>query len=108
MEGPLVWGRQEEVDGWRKGPWTSQEDKLLVDHVRQHGEGRWNSVSKLAGAVSVQYCLLLIVVIFIFLPRQVRSSSFHQTAGLLHNLQIIESASCTAVNLTMVYGVHLL
>ncbi|XP_066345818.1 MYB-like transcription factor EOBII [Miscanthus floridulus] len=49
MEVPLVWGRQEEVDGWRKGPWTSQEDKLLVDHVRQHGEGRWNSVSKLAG-----------------------------------------------------------
>ncbi|KXG26684.1 transcription repressor MYB6 [Sorghum bicolor] len=50
MEGPLgCWGRQEEVDGWRKGPWTSQEDKLLVDHVRQHGEGRWNSVSKIAG-----------------------------------------------------------
>ncbi|CAL5068801.1 unnamed protein product [Urochloa decumbens] len=48
MEGPIGWGRQE-VDGWRKGPWTSQEDKLLVDHVRQHGEGRWNSVSKLTG-----------------------------------------------------------
>ncbi|PAN39018.1 hypothetical protein PAHAL_7G214300 [Panicum hallii] len=49
MEGaPLGWGRQE-VDGWRKGPWTSQEDKLLVEHVRQRGEGRWNSVSKLTG-----------------------------------------------------------
>ncbi|RCV34462.1 hypothetical protein SEVIR_7G170200v4 [Setaria viridis] len=49
MEGePLGWGRQE-VDGWRKGPWTSQEDKLLVEHVRQHGEGRWNSVSKVTG-----------------------------------------------------------
>ncbi|WVZ86348.1 hypothetical protein U9M48_033145 [Paspalum notatum var. saurae] len=49
MEGPLLgWGRQE-VDGWRKGPWTTQEDKLLIEHVRQHGEGRWNSVSKLAG-----------------------------------------------------------
>ncbi|XP_062224834.1 MYB-like transcription factor EOBII [Phragmites australis] len=45
MEGQLDWGRQE-VDGLRKGPWTSQEDKLLVEHVRQHGEGRWNSVSK--------------------------------------------------------------
>ena len=85
MEGPLGWGRQEEVDGWRKGPWTSQEDKLLVDHVTQHGEGRWNSVSKLAGTVSVQYCLLLII------PRQVRPNSFHKTAGLLHNLQIIQS-----------------
>lgn len=54
-EGPLGWGRRQEevVDGWRKGPWTGQEDKLLVEHVRQHGEGRWNSVSKLAGTVSV-------------------------------------------------------
>jgi len=52
MEGaPLGWGRQE-VDGWRKGPWTSQEDKLLVEHVRQHGEGRWNSVSKLTGTLA--------------------------------------------------------
>ncbi|XP_015691883.1 myb-related protein MYBAS2 [Oryza brachyantha] len=45
------WGRHEQQDGgaWRKGPWTSQEDALLVEHVRQHGEGRWNSVSKLTG-----------------------------------------------------------
>ncbi|XP_052151539.1 transcription repressor MYB6-like [Oryza glaberrima] len=45
------WGRQLQQDGggWRKGPWTSQEDALLVEHVRQHGEGRWNSVSKLTG-----------------------------------------------------------
>ncbi|KAF0892985.1 hypothetical protein E2562_021287 [Oryza meyeriana var. granulata] len=44
------WGRQQQDGGgWRKGPWTSQEDALLVEHVRQHGEGRWNSVSKLTG-----------------------------------------------------------
>ncbi|ONK70871.1 uncharacterized protein A4U43_C04F2390 [Asparagus officinalis] len=36
-------------DGWRKGPWTPQEDKLLVEHVNLHGEGRWNSVSRLTG-----------------------------------------------------------
>ncbi|XP_078167447.1 uncharacterized protein LOC144562158 [Carex rostrata] len=34
---------------WRKGPWTAQEDKLLVDYVNQHGEGRWNSVAKITG-----------------------------------------------------------
>ncbi|WOL05781.1 Myb-related protein [Canna indica] len=34
---------------WRKGPWTPQEDKLLIDHVHLQGEGRWNSVSKLTG-----------------------------------------------------------
>jgi hypothetical protein len=47
MDGQFGWGREE--GGWRKGPWTAQEDKLLVEYVRQHGEGRWNSVAKLTG-----------------------------------------------------------
>ncbi|XP_078167364.1 uncharacterized protein LOC144562088 [Carex rostrata] len=38
----------EEV-AWRKGPWTAQEDKFLIDYVNQHGEGRWNSVAKITG-----------------------------------------------------------
>ncbi|KAL8162820.1 hypothetical protein V2J09_014309 [Rumex salicifolius] len=36
-------------DGWRKGPWTAEEDKLLIDYVKEHGEGRWNSVSRITG-----------------------------------------------------------
>ncbi|KAL3626114.1 hypothetical protein CASFOL_029663 [Castilleja foliolosa] len=36
-------------EGWRKGPWTPEEDKLLVEHVNLHGEGKWNNVSSLAG-----------------------------------------------------------
>ncbi|XP_019180767.1 PREDICTED: transcription factor WER-like [Ipomoea nil] len=35
--------------GWRKGPWTAEEDRLLVEYVRFHGEGRWNSVARFAG-----------------------------------------------------------
>ncbi|XP_006651026.1 transcription factor MYB2-like [Oryza brachyantha] len=35
--------------GWRKGPWTALEDRLLTDYVQQHGEGSWNSVAKLTG-----------------------------------------------------------
>ncbi|KAL5990282.1 hypothetical protein ACLOJK_011179 [Asimina triloba] len=35
--------------GWRKGPWTAEEDRLLMGYVRMHGEGRWNSVARLAG-----------------------------------------------------------
>ncbi|CAM8984596.1 unnamed protein product [Rhodiola kirilowii] len=42
-----AWGYADE--GWRKGPWTTEEDKLLTEHVTQHGEGRWNSVSRLTG-----------------------------------------------------------
>lgn len=42
------WGFIEEV-GWRKGPWTSDEDRLLIEYVKLHGEGRWNSVARLTG-----------------------------------------------------------
>lgn len=42
------WGKVEE-EGWRKGPWTAEEDRLLIEYVRVHGEGRWNSVAQLAG-----------------------------------------------------------
>ncbi|OWM80033.1 transcription factor MYB108-like isoform X2 [Punica granatum] len=33
----------------RKGPWTDEEDELLINYVRAHGEGRWNSVAHFAG-----------------------------------------------------------
>ncbi|KAL8038513.1 hypothetical protein ABFX02_11G112400 [Erythranthe guttata] len=36
-------------EGWRKGPWTPVEDKLLIEYVTQYGEGRWSSVSKCTG-----------------------------------------------------------
>ncbi|KAM2332180.1 hypothetical protein ACFX1X_022769 [Malus domestica] len=42
------WGMIED-EAWRKGPWTAEEDGLLIEHVRLHGEGRWNSVARLAG-----------------------------------------------------------
>ncbi|KAH6830311.1 myb domain protein 121 [Perilla frutescens var. hirtella] len=35
--------------GWRKGPWTPEEDKLLVEYVSRYGDGRWSCVSKCAG-----------------------------------------------------------
>lgn len=58
MEGQFGWGREE--GGWRKGPWTAQEDKLLIEYVRQHGEGRWNSVAKLTGN---ELTLLLMILV---------------------------------------------
>lgn len=44
----MGWGAVEEA-GWRKGPWTAEEDRLLVAYVNAHGEGRWNNVARLAG-----------------------------------------------------------
>lgn len=35
--------------GVKKGPWTPDEDKLLVDYIQVHGHGSWRSLPKLAG-----------------------------------------------------------
>lgn len=33
----------------RRGPWTVEEDNLLIHYIASHGEGRWNSLAKFAG-----------------------------------------------------------
>lgn len=33
----------------RKGPWTVEEDNLLIQYISFHGEGHWNSLAKFAG-----------------------------------------------------------
>ncbi|XP_030544665.1 MYB-like transcription factor EOBII [Rhodamnia argentea] len=33
----------------RKGPWTVEEDLILIDYINHHGEGVWNSLAKAAG-----------------------------------------------------------
>lgn len=33
----------------KKGPWTATEDAILVEYVKKHGEGNWNSVQKNSG-----------------------------------------------------------
>ncbi|KAG0516793.1 hypothetical protein BDA96_09G034000 [Sorghum bicolor] len=33
----------------RRGPWTADEDILLVNYIAVHGEGRWNSLARSAG-----------------------------------------------------------
>ena len=35
----------------RRGPWTVEEDLLLVNYVASHGEGRWNSLARSAGGI---------------------------------------------------------
>ncbi|KAK7263514.1 hypothetical protein RJT34_31105 [Clitoria ternatea] len=36
-------------EGLKKGPWTTEEDTLLREHVLRHGEGNWNSVKRISG-----------------------------------------------------------
>ncbi|KAJ1261472.1 hypothetical protein BS78_09G031900 [Paspalum vaginatum] len=43
-------GREDEAaEDLRRGPWTVEEDVLLVNHIAAHGEGRWNSLARSAG-----------------------------------------------------------
>uniref|UniRef100_A0A0A0L7H5 Uncharacterized protein n=1 Tax=Cucumis sativus TaxID=3659 RepID=A0A0A0L7H5_CUCSA len=38
--------------GLKKGPWTSEEDELLINYIRENnGHGSWRSLPKLAGLV---------------------------------------------------------
>ncbi|KAL6911894.1 hypothetical protein ACP4OV_000699 [Aristida adscensionis] len=36
-------------NGLKKGPWTPEEDKLLVDYIQANGHGSWRTLPKLAG-----------------------------------------------------------
>ncbi|XP_062221055.1 transcription factor MYB17-like [Phragmites australis] len=35
--------------GLKKGPWTPEEDKILVDYIQANGHGSWRLLPKLAG-----------------------------------------------------------
>ncbi|GMY17744.1 transcription factor WER-like [Fagus crenata] len=36
-------------DGLNKGAWTALEDKILIDHVKTHGVGKWSKLAKETG-----------------------------------------------------------
>lgn len=52
-----------EKQGLKKGPWTPEEDKILVDYIQAHGHGSWRSLPKLAGLL---YLCIYINIICIF------------------------------------------
>ncbi|XP_010441164.1 PREDICTED: transcription factor MYB23-like [Camelina sativa] len=39
-------GKEQE---YKKGLWTVEEDKILMDYVRTHGQGHWNRIAKKTG-----------------------------------------------------------
>lgn len=38
-------------EGVKKGAWTPEEDKILVDYINKNGHGTWRSLPKLAGII---------------------------------------------------------
>ncbi|KAK1362563.1 Transcription factor MYB15 [Heracleum sosnowskyi] len=35
--------------GMKKGPWSSEEDQILISYIQQNGHGNWRALPKLAG-----------------------------------------------------------
>ncbi|GMH10759.1 hypothetical protein Nepgr_012600 [Nepenthes gracilis] len=36
-------------EGLNRGAWTAQEDEILSEYIKAHGEGKWNSLPRRAG-----------------------------------------------------------
>jgi len=41
----------EEDSDVRKGPWTEEEDAILVNFVSIHGDARWNHIARSSGII---------------------------------------------------------
>ncbi|KAJ0095414.1 hypothetical protein Patl1_16135 [Pistacia atlantica] len=37
------------VNEYKKGLWTEEEDRILLEHIRVHGRGHWNRIPKVTG-----------------------------------------------------------
>ncbi|TXG50733.1 hypothetical protein EZV62_023257 [Acer yangbiense] len=42
--------------GLERGPWTAEEDALLINYIQQHGEGNWSKVSEKAASGGLLRC----------------------------------------------------
>lgn len=36
-------------EGLNRGPWSAPEDKILVNYIKLHGEGKWRDLPRRAG-----------------------------------------------------------
>ena len=54
----------------KKGPWTPEEDIILVSYIQEHGPGNWRSVPTNTGNYSLHFQLtsfpLLLTLILFF------------------------------------------
>lgn len=44
--------------GLKKGPWSSEEDEILIEYIKKNGCGSWRSLPKLAGSTTMLYFLV--------------------------------------------------
>lgn len=58
---------------YKKGLWTVEEDKILMDYVRTHGQGHWNRIAKKTGPFTLSLSLPFSL-LFLFLVREKKNS----------------------------------
>lgn len=47
--------------GIKKGPWTPEEDIILVSYIHQHGPGNWRSVPNNTGIYHFNFFFFFII-----------------------------------------------
>lgn len=67
--------------GLKKGPWTPEEDEILVAHIKKNGHGSWRTLPKLAGNKNSYYSSSFDFVRFL---REILEKVFLFTSSSLH------------------------
>lgn len=49
--------REEGTQEYKKGLWTVDEDKILMDYVKAQGKGHWNRIARKTG-ISLSHSFL--------------------------------------------------
>ena len=49
MEAEMTIAQNRSQSEIKKGPWSREEDEILVSFIRKHGHANWRALPKLAG-----------------------------------------------------------
>ena len=47
--------------GLKKGPWTTEEDEILIAYINKHGHSNWRALPKLAGEFLIIFSHMAII-----------------------------------------------
>lgn len=68
---------------YKKGLWTVEEDKILMDYVRTHGQGRWNRIAKKTGPfLSLSLSLSFVSLVFDVRKKVLKIETLDDNLGL--------------------------
>lgn len=54
-------------EGVKKGPWTPEEDIILVTYIQEHGPGNWRAVPTKTGSYNSNFTNFIYLFIYLIL-----------------------------------------